>query len=99
MTLNVLELSIENFCVSYLLNMCLGLRVERAIKIGLVSLKEALSADWVIIIVGIDTSSSEDSDVDSLQEAAISQIKSADDIVSDSLFLVVLAPIDIGSSS
>jgi len=82
-----------------LLNMCLGLGVERTIKVGLVSLEESLATDWVIIIIGIDTSSSEDSDVNALLEAAIGQVESADNIVSDGLFSVVFAPINIGSSS
>lgn len=79
--------------------MCLGFRVERTIKIGLVCLEEAWSANWVGIIVCVDATGGKDSDVNALQEAAVGQVQGANDIVSDGILLVILAPVDIGSAS
>ena len=79
--------------------MCLGLRVERAIKVGLVGLEETLATHWVLIIVRVDAASGEDSNVNSSLEAAVGQIQGTDNVVSDGVLFVVLAPIDIWSSS
>lgn len=79
--------------------MCLGLGVERTIEVGFVSLGEARAANWVAVIVGVDASSGKDSDVNALQEAAVCQVEGTDNIVSDGLLLVVLAPIDVRSAS
>lgn len=55
------------------------------------------------LIIGVDASGGKDGNVNALQEAGIGQVECADDIVSDSVLLVILAPIDIwaagGSSS
>jgi len=82
-----------------LLNVCLGLRVERTIEVGLVSLEESRAANWVAVVVGVDASSGKDSDVNALQVAGVSQVQGTDNVVSDGLLLVVLAPVDIGSAS
>jgi hypothetical protein len=82
-----------------LLNVSLGLRVERTVEVGLVSLQVSGATNWVRLIVGVDAASSKDSDVDALQEASIGQVQGTDDIISDGILLVVLAPIDIRSAS
>lgn len=84
---------------THLLNVGLGLGVERAIEVGLVSLKVAWAADGVLLIVCIDASSGENSQVDLLEETAIGQVQGADDIAADGLLLVVLTPIDIRATS
>jgi len=82
-----------------LLNMCLGLGVERTIKVGIVSLEETRATNWVAIIVGVDASSGKDSNVDALLVADICQVQGTDNIISNGLFLMVLTPIDVGSAS
>jgi len=78
---------------------CLGLGVKRSSKVGLVGLEESLTANWVGIIISVDTASSKDSDVNSLEETSIGQVQCTDDIVSDGILLVVLTPIDVWSTS
>jgi len=82
-----------------LLDVCLSLRVERTVEVGLVSLEETWTANWVAVIVCIDAASGKDSDVNALLVAAIGQVKSTDNIVSNGLLLVVLAPVNIRSAS
>jgi len=82
-----------------LLNVGLGLGVERSSKIGLVSLEVSRSANWMGIVVGIDATSSKDGDVNAFQEASIGQVQGTNDIVSDGLLLMVLTPVDIWSAS
>lgn len=53
----------------------------------------------MLIVIGIDTSCSEDSNVNTLQVANIGQVQCSDNIASNRLLLVVLAPIDVGASS
>lgn len=84
---------------THLLNVGLGLGVERAIEVGLVSLEVAWAADGVLLIVGVDASGGENSQVNLLEETAIGQVQGADDIAADGVLLVVLAPIDIGATS
>jgi hypothetical protein len=72
-----------------------GLRVERAIEVRLVSLKVSRPTNWVCLIVGVDTTGGEDGDVNTPLVATIGQIEGTDDIISDRLLLVILAPIDI----
>ena len=79
--------------------MSLGLRVERTVEVGLISLQVSRASNWVRLVVGVDAASSKDSDVDALQEASIGQVQGTDDIVSDGILLMVLAPIDIWSAS
>jgi len=81
-----------------LLNVSLGLGVERAIEIGLISLKVPWTSDGVLLIVCVDAAGGKDGEVDLLQETAVSQVEGADDVASDGLLLVVLAPIDIRTS-
>jgi hypothetical protein len=83
---------------TYLLNVSLGLRVERPSKVGLVSLEVSWATNWVSIIVGVDAASGEDSDVDAFQEASVGQVQGTNNIVSDGLLLMVLAPIHVGST-
>lgn len=82
-----------------LLDVSLGLGVERTSKVGLVSLEISRAANWVSIVVGVDAAGSKDSDVDALHVASIGQVQGSDDIVSDGLLLVVLAPVDIWAAS
>ena len=82
-----------------LFNVCLGLGVEGAVKVGLVGLEETWTANWVGLIVGVDAAGSEDGDVNALQEAGIGQVQGANDIVSDGVLLVVLTPVDVGAAS
>jgi hypothetical protein len=77
----------------------LGLGVERAIKVGLVGLEVSWATNWVLLIVGVDAASGEDSQVNLLQVGEISKVESTDDIASDGLLLVVLTPINIWASS
>jgi len=86
-------------CFHDLLNMCLGLRVERTSKVGLVSLEISFSANWMVIIVGIDTPGGKDSDMDSLLVTTICQIEGTNNVVSNGILPVILAPIDVWSSS
>jgi len=51
------------------------------------------------LIVGVDTSSGKDCDVDSLQVTAIGQVQCANNVVTDGLLLVILTPIDVGAAS
>jgi len=76
----------------------LRLRVEGAIKVGLVGLEIAWAADGVLLVVCVDASGGENRQVDFLKETAIGQVQGANDIASDGLLLVVLAPIDIGAT-
>ena len=82
-----------------LLDMGLGLRVERTSEVGLVSLDESWAANWVLIVVGINAAGSEDCDVDAFLEAAVGQVQGTNDIVSDGLLLVVLTPVDVWPAS
>lgn len=50
------------------------------------------------LIVGVDTAGGEDGDVNALQITAVGQVEGTNDIVSDGLLLVVLAPINIWSA-
>lgn len=84
---------------THVLSVCLGLGVERAIEVGWVSLEVSWAANWVLLIVGVDASSGEDSAVNLLLEAAIGQVDGTDYVASHSSLLVVLAPIDIGAAS
>ena len=86
-------------CITDLLNVSLGLRVEGTSKVGLISLEVSTAANWVSIVVGVDAAGSKDGDVDALQVTSIGQVQGTDDIVSDGLLLVVLAPIDVWSTS
>jgi hypothetical protein len=79
--------------------MSLGHGVERAIKVGEVSLLEAWAAHWVSLIVLVDAAGSENSAVDVLEEAAVSKVEGADNIGADGVLLVVLAPIDVWAAS
>jgi len=82
----------------YLLNVRLGLRVERAVEVGLVCLEVSWATNGVSLVIGVDAASGKDGDVDALQEAAVCEVEGTDDIVSDGLLLVVLAPVDIWSA-
>lgn len=90
---------VGNDAFTHLLNVSLGLGVERAIKVGLVGLEVAWAADGVLLIVCVDASGGEDSQVDLLEETAIGQVQGADDIAADGILLVVLTPIDVGATS
>jgi len=81
-----------------LLNLGLGSGVVAAREVGGVLLGEGLATDWMGIVVFVDASGSEDGDMDSLQITAICEVQGTDDIASDGLFLVIFAPVDIGSS-
>lgn len=85
--------------LTHLLNVGLGLGVERAIEVGLVSLEVTWAADGVLLIVCVDASGGENGQVDLLEETAIGQVQGADDIAADGILLVVLAPIDVGATS
>lgn len=99
------DLRIVSFCQiaypaqTHLLNVCLGFGVERAIEVGLVSLEETWATNRVGVVVGIDTASGKDSDVNALLVTAIGQVNGTDNVVSDGLLLVVLAPVNVGSAS
>jgi hypothetical protein len=82
-----------------LLDMSLGLGVERAVKVGLVSLEVSRATNWMCLVVGVDATSGEDGDVNASFVAAIGQVEGTDDIISDGLLLVILAPIDIWTAS
>jgi len=82
-----------------LLNMSLGLGVERAVKVGLVSLEVSRATNWVCLVVGVDATGGEDGDVNASLVAAIGQVESTDNIISDGLLLVILTPIDIWTAS
>lgn len=82
-----------------LLNMSLGLGVERAIEIGLVCLEVAWASNGVLLVVCVDAAGGKNGEMDLLEETAIGQVEGADDVASDSVLLVVLAPIDIGTTS
>lgn len=84
---------------THFLDVTFGLGVEAAIEIGGVSLLESRSADRVGIIIVIDAASSKDGAVDVGQEATIRQVQSSDDVGTDGILLVVLAPVDVGPSS
>ena len=88
-----------NHTLTHLLNVGLGLGVERAIEVGLVSLEVTWAADGVLLIVCVDASGGENGQVDLLEETAIGQVQGADDIAADGILLVVLAPIDVGATS
>jgi hypothetical protein len=51
------------------------------------------------LVVGVDATGGEDGDVNASLVAAIGQVEGADDIISDGLLLVILAPIDIWTAS
>jgi hypothetical protein len=53
----------------------------------------------VFVIVGVDTASGEDRDMNAPLEAAVSQVEGTDNVVSNSLLPVILAPVDVWSSS
>lgn len=78
--------------------MGLGLRVETATEVGLVRLSKSRSTPWVRIVVLVDAASGKDSNVNALEEAAVGQVQCADNIGTHRLLLVVLAPVDIGTS-
>jgi len=78
---------------------CLSFRVERSSKVGLVGFEKSWATNWVFVIVGIDTASCEYSDMNASLEAAVGKVEGTDNIVSDRLLLVILAPIDIRSAS
>ena len=59
---------------AHLFDLGLGSRVITAREVGRVFLSKGLSADWVSIIIMIDASCSENSAVDSLEEAAVCEI-------------------------
>jgi len=82
-----------------LLNVGLGLGVERAIEVGLVGLEISWTSNGVGLVVGVDTASGEDGDVNSLQVTAVGQVQCTNNVVSDGLLLVVLTPVDIGAAS
>jgi len=82
-----------------LLDMSLGLGVERTVKVGLVSLEVSRATNWMCLVVGVDATSGEDGDVNASFVAAIGQVEGTDDIISDGLLLVILAPIDIWTAS
>lgn len=75
--------------------MCLGFRIERAVKVGLICLKIAWATDGVLLIVSVNAACSKDGAMNLLLETTICQVESADDIASDGLLLVILAPVDI----
>jgi hypothetical protein len=79
--------------------MCLGLGVERTVKVGLVSLEETWSANWVGIVVRVNAAGGENGYVNSSLEAAIGQVQGTNNVVSDGILLVILTPVDIWSSS
>jgi hypothetical protein len=51
------------------------------------------------LVVGVDATSGEDGDVNASLVAAIGQIEGTNDIISDGLLFVILAPIDIWTAS
>ncbi len=79
--------------------MRLGFRIERPIKIGLVGLSVAWPTNGMLLVIGIDTASCKDGAVDVLEEAAVGQIEGTDNVAANRLLLVILAPVDIGTSS
>lgn len=78
--------------------MGLGLGVEAAIEVGQVCLLESRTANRVGIVIVVDTSSGEDSAVNTAREAQIGQIQSSNDVGTDRVLFMVLTPVDIGSS-
>lgn len=81
-----------------LLNVSLGLRVERTVKVGLVGLEETWATHWVLLIVCVDASSGEDGDVNTSLPATIGQVNGTDNVVADCVLPVILAPIDVWAS-
>lgn len=81
-----------------LLNMSLVLRVERASEVSFVSLEVPRTANWVLVVIGIDATSGEDGDMNALQEASICQVQSADGVVPDGVFFVIFTPVNIWST-
>lgn len=82
-----------------LLDVSLGLRVERSIKVGLVGLEETWATDWVLLIVSVDAASSKDGAVNVLEEAAVGQVQGTDNVGANGILLVVLAPVNVWASS
>lgn len=82
-----------------LLNVSLGLRVEGAVKVGLVGLLETWATDWVLLIVSVDAAGGEDGAVDVLEVAAVGKAEGTDNVGADGVLLVILAPIDVWTAS
>lgn len=78
--------------------MCLGLRVEAAVEVGLVRLEESRPVPGVALVVLVDASRGKDSDVNAGQVAGVGQVEGADDIVAHRLLPVGLAPVDVGAA-
>jgi hypothetical protein len=81
-----------------LLDVCLGLRIKGAVKVGFVGLQVARATDGVLLVIGVDAASGEDREVNLLEEANICQVEGSNDIAADGLLLVVFAPINIGAA-
>jgi hypothetical protein len=75
--------------------MCLGLRVETAVEVGLVCLEEARPVPWVGIVVLVDAAGSKDGAVDALLKAGVCQVKRSNDIGPHGSLLVVFAPVNV----
>lgn len=78
--------------------MSLGLGIEAARKVGRVGLEETWAVPGVLLVVLVDAAGCEDGAVDALEEAAVGQVQSTNDIGSHGVLLVVLAPVDIGAA-
>lgn len=78
--------------------MCLGLRVKAAGEVGLVGLRVAGAVPGVLLIVLVDATGGEDGAVNAFKITAVGQIEGADNIGSHRLLLVILAPVDVGTT-
>lgn len=79
--------------------MALGHGVEAADKVGSILLLEASTAHGVLLIILVDASSRKYGAVNTSLGTLIGQRQSANDVGANSLLLVVLAPVDVGSAS
>src|SRR5690606_9765061 len=61
-------------------------------------LRKTLPTNRVLIVIGIDAAGCKHGDMNSLKEASIREIQCSNDIAPNSSLLVVLAPVDIGTS-
>lgn len=78
--------------------MSLGLGVKAAREVGLVGLGVAGAVPRVLLVVLVDAAGREDGAVDALEIAAVGQVEGANDVGPHRLLLVVLAPVDIGTT-
>lgn len=83
---------------THLFHVCFGLRVEAAGEVGWVGLGVAGAVPGVLLVVLVNAAGCEDGAVDALEVTAVGQVEGANDVGSHRLLLVVLAPVDVGTT-